>query len=359
MSNDSSMRIINDLSDEIITSDELNVLLRSKRELIAYDGFEPSGKMHVAQALMKSALVNAFGDMGVKYKMLIADWHARANKKFDGDLEKIQTVGHYFIEVWKSCGMNTENVEFVWASDQVKDVAYWDLVMRIAGMNNLKRILRCAQIMGRSDTETLTAAQVFYPCMQAADIFYLKANICQLGTDQRKVNMLAREIAPDLGYEKPVAVHHHMVMGLLTPEVTNEDNALERSIKLKMSKSVPGSAIFVTDSEEEVRVKIRKAYCPEGVKENNPILEYCRYILFPVLGKIEIKRPEKFGGDVAFVSYEDLKKAFTEKQLHPLDLKDTVAESLNKLLEPIRLHFEQDDAARILKGKVESFIVTR
>ena len=163
MQNEASMKVIQDLSDEIIMPDELDEALASNKTLIAYDGFEPSGRMHVAQALMKSALVNAFGDMGVRYKILIADWHARANNKFGGDLEKIQIVGRYFIEVWKSCGMNVGNVDFVWASDLVKDVAYWDLVLRIAGMNNLKRILRCSQIMGRADTEKLTAAQVFYP----------------------------------------------------------------------------------------------------------------------------------------------------------------------------------------------------
>ena len=46
--------------------------------------------------------------------------------------------------------------------------------------------------MGRKDTEEMSAAQIFYPCMQCADIFFLKADICQLGMDQRKVNMLAR-----------------------------------------------------------------------------------------------------------------------------------------------------------------------
>jgi len=46
--------------------------------------------------------------------------------------------------------------------------------------------------MGRKDTEEMSAAQIFYPCMQCADVFFLKADICQLGMDQRKVNMLAR-----------------------------------------------------------------------------------------------------------------------------------------------------------------------
>lgn len=33
---------------------------------------------------------------------------------------------------------------------------------------------RCSQIMGRNEQDDLTAAQIFYPCMQCADIFFLK-----------------------------------------------------------------------------------------------------------------------------------------------------------------------------------------
>ena len=51
---------------------------------------------------------------------------------------------------------------------------YWTLVMDIARKNNLKRVLRCTQIMGRSENDDLSAAQIFYPIMQAADIFFLK-----------------------------------------------------------------------------------------------------------------------------------------------------------------------------------------
>ena len=51
--------------------------------------------------------------------------------------------------------------------------------------------------------------------MQCADIFFLKADVCQLGMDQRKVNMLAREYAEAIAMkQKPVIVSHHMMMGL-------------------------------------------------------------------------------------------------------------------------------------------------
>ena len=74
------------------------------------------------------------------------------------------------------------NVRFLWASDEINAHAdeYWTLVMDIARLNNIKRIQRCCTIMGRKEDEEMSAAQIFYPCMQAADVFFLKADICQV-----------------------------------------------------------------------------------------------------------------------------------------------------------------------------------
>ena len=57
---------------------------------------------------------------------------------------------------------------------------YWPLVMDIARRNNLKRIVRCGQIMGRSEEGEMSAAQIFYPCMQCADIFFLKVQLASM-----------------------------------------------------------------------------------------------------------------------------------------------------------------------------------
>jgi len=90
----------------------------------------------------------------------------------------------------------------------------------------------------------------------------LKADICQLGMDQRKVNMLAREYCDEATPKikhKPVILSHHMLMGL-------------KQGQAKMSKSDTGSAIFMEDTAEEVRIKIKGAFCPPGVVEDNPCL---------------------------------------------------------------------------------------
>lgn len=115
------------------------------------------------------------------------------NDKMGGDLTKIGIVGEYLIEVWKAAGMDLENVEFRWASAEITDNAniYWPLMLDVARRFNITRIKKCCQIMGRLEG-SLTSAQVLYPLMQCTDVFFLKADICQLGVDQRKVNMLAR-----------------------------------------------------------------------------------------------------------------------------------------------------------------------
>ena len=88
--------------------------------------------------------------------------------------------------------------------------------------------------------------------------------------------------------------------------------------------------------------KINQAFCPEKQVNGNPVLEICKYVIFPDLhGDIFlIKRPEKFGGDLKFTSYNELEKAFING-VHPLDLKNATAQYVNKILEPINTYFKK------------------
>ena len=347
------LSLVREVGEEIITEEDLKQLFEAKRRPVAYDGFEPSGKIHIAQGILRAINVNKMVKAGCSFKMWIADWHAWANNKMGGDFGKIQKAGDYMVEVWKASGMDTSKVKFFWASDVMGDKTYWEKVMKISINSTLNRVIRCSQIMGRKENEILSASQIFYPCMQAADIFHLGIDIAQLGMDQRKVNVFAREIAPKLGYAKPVAVHHHMLLGL--NELKTEAQGIDRKIELKMSKSRPDSAIFMTDSREEIERKMRKAYCPEKVAVENPVLEYCRYIVFEKFKEMKIERPQKFGGNISFHSYEALENAFVSGTLHPMDLKTGTAHYINKLIEPVRKHFERNVKARKLLHEINSY----
>ncbi|KAK9997357.1 hypothetical protein SO802_022043 [Lithocarpus litseifolius] len=215
--------------------------------------------------------------------------NAKLSENMRGDLKKIEVVGRYLIEIWKAVGMDIDGgkVEFLWFSKEINSRAheYWPLAMDIARRNTVSRITRCCQIMGRSDKEKLTAAQIFYPCMQCANVFFLKADICQLGMDQRKVNVLAGEFNEDVKRKKkPIILSHHMLPGLQKGQE-------------KMLKSDPLSSIFMEDDEAEVNLKIKKAYSPPDIVEGNPCLEYVKYLILPWFKKFVIKRSAENDGD--------------------------------------------------------------
>lgn len=359
MNIEEKIKLVKEVGEEIISEDELKELFKTKKSPIAYDGFEPSGRIHIAQGLLRAINVNKLTKAGIKMRFWVADWFAMLNNKMGGDLEKIKIVGEYFVEVWKASGMNLKNVEFIQTSEFIKEhPEYWETVLKLSQHASVQRILRCGQIMGREESTANPSAQILYPLMQAADIHHLEADIAQLGMDQRKVNMLARDIFPKIGYKPPIAVHHHMLMALTEPKETKTTGA-DAAIAKKMSKSNPNSAIFMTDTEDEIKNKFKKAYCPEGQIEDNPILDYCKHIVFQLIDKFKIERPEKYGGNLEFTSYQELEEKFAKKEVHPLDLKVATAKYINQFLEPVRQHFKKNKKAKDLLKKVESFQVTR
>lgn len=325
------------VAEECIQEDELLKLLEYKDHPICYDGFEPSGRIHIAQGIMRMINVNKLTKAGCHFKFWIADWFAQLNNKIGGDLSKIQTIGKYMIEVWKALGMNMTNVEFLWASEEINKNPneYWGRVMEIARLNKITRIQRCCTIMGRSETHDMNSAQIFYPCMQCADVFFLKADICQLGMDQRKVNMLAREYCdittPKIRH-KPIILSHHMLGGL-------------KENQIKMSKSDPDSAIFMEDSKEDLARKIKKAYCPPTVIEANPIIDYTKHIIFGFFGKITIKYKDS---EHCYENYYTFEEDYKNGIIHPGDLKPAMIDALNIILQPVRDHFSSGEPEKLL-----------
>jgi tyrosyl-tRNA synthetase len=354
-------------TEEVITKDDLRQLLETKSKVTAYDGFEPSGVMHLGTGLMRAIKLQDMLDAKVDFKLWVADWFAWINGKYGGDLEKIQAAGKYFLEGWKACGVDTKKVKVLWVSDVVNDPEYWKGVIKIAKMTTVQRAIRAGTIMGRKEGEMLYTAQLFYPMMQTFDPFYIEADILQLGMDQRKATVLTRELAQKVDGSTRVSVLHHLLLGLQGPGRMGAAHAPGRSpeeerdaeLEQKMSKSKPETCVFIHDSPEEISRKISSAYCTPKEVLGNPILEICKYIIFRRQKTLEIERPAKFGGNISFASYEELEKFFGEGKLHPSDLKPAVANALAEMLAPVRRHFERNKKASELLAQVRSFEVTR
>ncbi len=321
---------------EVITDEEARALFETNAHPRHYIGFEISGMVHLGTGLVSALKINDLLEAGVKPIVFLADYHAWLNGKLGGDLERIRKVAKgYFKHAFVSLGLDEARVQYILASE-IYDNDYWKDVLGVAKDTTLKRMLRCTTIMGRKESEASDAASILYPAMQTADIFKLDVDIAHAGMDQRKVHVLAREIADKWKRKKPVALHARLLMGLQGPQKMGMDENARADVEIssKMSKSKPETCIYIHDSEDEIKKKIGKAHCPPKAVEENPIIEICEYILMRDENvRLKIERDEKYGGDVEF-DLDELKKEYADGGLHPMDLKNAVARELARILKP-------------------------
>ncbi len=318
-------------TEEIVTRQELIELFKTNSNPKHYIGFEISGFLHLGSLISTGFKINDFIKAGVKCKVFLADWHTLINDKLSGDWETISKVSKYYADAFK---LICPDVEILLGSDLYDSrKEYWFEFIKFAKHVSLARTIRTLTIMGRSeDEEKIDLAKLLYPPMQAVDIHSMDLDIVHSGMDQRKIHMLVREIFPKMKWKVPVAVHQRLIPGLSDPS----DSASEKKVLGKMSKSDPNSGIFIHDSNDEIKSKIKKAWCEEGNSENNPLLEISKHVIYHEFDEMKIERPEKFGGNVSYYNYSDLESDFAQKKLHPSDLKQSVADYLIKIISPVR-----------------------
>jgi len=313
------MDLIKRNTEEIVTEEALKELLEGKKKPVVYCGYEPNGPMHLGHFVTITKLMD-LDRAGFKVKILLADIHALLNRK--GQEEEIKKEVELWKKTIKAIGINAE---VVLGSDFQFEKEYQMDVMRLAQHSTINRGLRSMQEIAR-DVENATISQLWYPLMQAADIKHMGVNVALGGLEQRKVHMIAKDNAKILDYDF-VALHTPLITSLKGPGQ-------------KMSKSIPGSGISVTESYDEIKSTLKGAYCPEGEIKDNPVLQIAKLIIFPRFDSIEVKRPEKFGGNLKFSSYEQLEESFASKKLHPMDLKNAVGEYLEMIIAPIRKNWK-------------------
>jgi tyrosyl-tRNA synthetase len=80
------VELIKSVGSEIVGEEDIKDRLLKKDFFRCYDGFEPSGRMHIAQGLLRAINVNKMVDAGGIFIFWVADYFAMLNGKFDGDL---------------------------------------------------------------------------------------------------------------------------------------------------------------------------------------------------------------------------------------------------------------------------------
>ncbi len=323
------LKLIKGNTEEIVTEEELKQLLNSKKQPVAYVGHAPTGRLHIGH-LMNIVKIGDFLDAGFRFKFLLADLHAYLDDK-KSPFELLKARSKYMELVVKQClkaiGISSQNIKFVLGSSFQLKKEYWLHTLIASGEVTFERCKRAASEVVRFGEHPKLGGFI-YPIMQNLDVHYLGADVAYGGIDQRGIYMLGRELMPLLGMKKPICVFTPLL-----PSITGS----------KMSASEKQGKIDLLDEPDVMKKKISEAFCPAGIAKDNAVLMYVRYVIFPILERLKrqfrIQRPAKYGGNLSYSSYKELENDFIAKKLHPLDLKNAVAEELVRILEPVRKTF--------------------
>lgn len=322
-------------TEEVLTREELAALFERSERPRAYIGFEPSGRLHVGHLVCARKMLD-LQEAGCELTVFLADWHAWINDKLDGSLERIGAAGRYMRAAFQALGVSEEQTRWRWAHELTGSSDYWSRVVRVAKATSLARTKRAMTILGRSEEEAqLDSAKLFYPAMQAADIFELPVEIAYAGLDQRRAHVLAREVAHHYDWPIPVAVHTPIVSSLRGGGRMDVGVGPER----KMSKSDPTAAIVLPTTAEEVAARLKGAFCPAKEVEGNPVVELALYVVFPWRSSLTIHRAPQHGGDRTFDDAAAFRTAWAAGEVHPADLKTAVAAEVAEIARPVGEYF--------------------
>ena len=308
---------------EIITEAELLKLLE-KKDIKAYYGTAPTGPFHIAYLATISKIFD-FSQAGIKTKILIADLHS-ALDDLKTPWREIYKRSEYYKKCIELAFPWKEKPKFVLGSDFQLGHEYMLDVLKIATISTITRTKRAASEVCRLREPKV--GEMIYPIMQAVDEQYLDVDMQLGGIDQRHIMAFAREYLPRIDYRPRIEVMMPLIASLKGPGT-------------KMSASVPESHIKIYESVEKIKEKITGAYCPEGSVKDNIIMQLCEFLIFKLKKKIKVARRAKYGGDITFNSYDELKEEFLAKKLHPSDLKNAVAEQLINIFKRARDYFEK------------------
>jgi tryptophanyl-tRNA synthetase len=210
---------------------------------------------------------------------------------------------------------------------------YFSSVVTIARMQHLPTFKEKVKQYPQDSTMAL----LNYPILMASDILLYKAESVPVGIDQEPHMEVAREIARKMNQEYGLDFPEpksFKTAGMYVPSLTGEG---------KMSKSVEGSYINLTDDLEAIKAKLAKAPTDSGTAGGNIPKEGGVGNLFTLL--------KLFVDEETFVKFV---VDYREKRIRYSEMKQVLADAIYKELQPFqekRKYFEEhpEEVDRIIK----------
>jgi tryptophanyl-tRNA synthetase len=283
-----------------------------------FSGIQPTGAIHIGNYV---GAVRNWVRMQEQYDsyFCIVDYHAITVEYDPKDMPK--RVFEAALDIL-AAGLDPEKCVFFAQSDVPEHTELAWIFNSITGMGLLERMTQYKE-KSEQHRENVNAGLFTYPVLQAADILLYKAPVVPVGEDQVQHVELTREIARRFNYR----------FGETFPEPEAHLTPAARVMALndptrKMSKSIPGSFISMSDSEADMRKAISRAVTDTGPQagEMSPGVKNL-FTLLEAFAPAETVRHFQEQYDAGTLRYGELKPA----------LADAVVASLN----PIRQRREE------------------
>ena len=339
-------RLITNNIAEIIGENDLRAKINAGEPLKLYWGTSPTGKPHIGY-LVPLVKIAHFLKARCDVIILFADLHAYLDSmKTSWELLKFRT--EYYERIIKKTlevlDVDTTALKFVRGTEFQLSEKYNLDVYRIMSKVSFGEAQRAgAEVVKQSGNPMMSS--LAYPLLQALDEEYLDVDIQFGGIDQRKIFTLSHDYLPKIGYKKRIHLMNPMIPSFIRDPLIGDQ---------KMSSSSTSSKIDLLDTPKDIQKKLKKAYCEEGNITDNPLLTFCKYVIFPIielkgLDAFSITRDSQYGGDISFSNSDELEKVLYDMDLHPGDFKRGVSDFIIKFLEPVRDHFSSEENQNLIK----------
>ena len=278
-------------------------------------GIRATGRLHIGnyygavKGMLKLQENNSYETL-----YMVADLHTLTTPY---KVEELKTNRKEIVIDYLAAGINPEKSIIFFQSDvkEHTELAFlFSTIMTISRMQHLPTYKDKVKQFPKENTMAL----LNYPILMAADILLYKASLVPVGIDQEPHLEVAREIAKKMNsiyktdFPQPV---RFQTDGDYIPSLTGQG---------KMSKTVEGSYINLTDNLEEIEKKIAKIPTDSGNGKLDDVPEGVK-ALFLLIGLFE-------GND----KRKEIEKKYETTGLKYNDLKKTLAKAIFDELFPFQ-----------------------
>jgi tyrosyl-tRNA synthetase len=301
---------------ETIGLQELEEKIASGENLNLYWGTAPTRMPSVAYFVPLLKLRDCINTGKVNVTIFLADLHSYMDKGFSNVSRVTERTNFYeFLlkEMMNVLGVSQDKYKIVRGSSVQKTPEYMENLLKFTTLINVRDAKHAGKEVVKQNEQPLLSSLI-YPVMQCLDEKALSADVQLGGMDQRKIFTFGRDFMPKMGFRKCV-----YLMNPLIPSLVKGG---------KMSSSDSSGKLEFTDTREDLKEKIKRAFCVDKDVNlsTNPCLSLMKYVVFPI-GTEECKR---------FGTYEEFERLWVAGDFNAQELKRILCNSIDAICEPIR-----------------------